>query len=160
MIACSYKSSQNQNQNIAREMWSCVAAPVHGAESRATARNPVGVSTCAKCHCDRCARRRCPTKSQYCCYGPPSEADPGLAIIFDSDPFAFEFVTFEKVPKSAIIDYRLPSSPRKVHTVLRLVDIIPRGCVRQEICTHSTRMGQVILKQRNAGFHYSSGEKY
>ena len=62
--------------------------------------------------------------------------------------FAFEFVTFGKVPKSAIIDYRLPSSPRNVHTVLRLVDIIPRGCVRQEMYSfHSNGPGDSRIEK-------------
>ena len=96
------------------------------------------ISTCVKCSCDRCARRRYPTKSQYC-YGPRKP-------ILDSDPFAFEFVAFEKVPKSAITVH---SSPRNVQGAHRSLDIILSGCAGQEICTHSCSFLRMMILSSN-----------
>ena len=90
-------------------MWSCVAAPVHGAESRATARDPVGVSkisTCVKCPCDRCARVAAPPNHSTAVTNLRRKPIQDARLDLTRARFAFEFVTFGKVPKSAIIDDR------------------------------------------------------
>ena len=87
-------------------------------KGRATARDPVGVSkisTCVKCPCDRCARVAAPPNHSTAVTVLRRKPIQGSRLDLTRARFAFEFVTFGKVPKSAIIDYRLSLTSKSTH---------------------------------------------
>ena len=105
------------------------------------------------CDSDRCARRRCPTKSQYCF------TDLRQKPILTRTRLRLSSWLLRKSRNQRLLYTPHLETYKGAHMSL---DIILSGCAGQEICTHSRsfpRNGHLSSNRENAGFHYLKRRK-